>query len=45
MLLVMRHPDTNEAGLVMAIRLIHHKGSGNKPKSCVMTEPPLLGPS
>lgn len=45
LVLAVRHPETNEDGLVMAIRFIHHKGSGNNPKPCVMIEPPLLRPS
>ncbi|KAI6777633.1 uncharacterized protein J7T54_002767 [Emericellopsis cladophorae] len=34
-LIVVRHPDTNEDVLAMAIKFIHHKGSHSKPKPTI----------
>ncbi|KAK4096626.1 hypothetical protein N658DRAFT_501359 [Parathielavia hyrcaniae] len=34
-LMVVRHPETGEDVLVMAIRLAHHKGADNKPKPTI----------
>lgn len=31
-LIVVRHPDTGQDVLAMAIKFIHHKGADNKPK-------------
>ncbi|KAK0707074.1 hypothetical protein B0T26DRAFT_729064 [Lasiosphaeria miniovina] len=34
-LMVVRHPETGDEGLAMAIRLAHHKGVDNKPKPTI----------
>ncbi|KAK4107064.1 hypothetical protein N656DRAFT_840631 [Canariomyces notabilis] len=34
-LMVVRHPETGEDALAMAIRLAHHKGADNKPKPTI----------
>ena len=39
LLAVVRHPETGKDGLVMAIKLIHHKGEDRKPRPYVL--PPV----
>lgn len=41
LLMVVRHPETGEDVLAMAIKFIHHKGSDNKPKPYVLSHSPF----